>query len=75
MVRTTVQRDRGQTSNLATELLVASQLMRQGFTVTLTLGQTKEIDLIAISPRGTTYNHRCQGAQEQDELAAAPQKG
>ena len=45
-------KNRNQNSNLASEFYVASQLFRLGFTVTLTLGHTKEIDLIVKHPDG-----------------------
>jgi len=37
-------------TNLASEFYVASQLFRLGYEVTITLGHTKEIDLIVINP-------------------------
>jgi hypothetical protein len=43
-----------QNTNLASEFYVASQLFRLGYTVTLTLGHTKEIDLIVAHPDGRT---------------------
>lgn len=39
-------------TNLAAEFFVASQLYRKGYNVTLTLGHTKEIDLIIPFPDG-----------------------
>ena len=45
-------RTSGQNTNLASEFYVASQLFRLGYTVTLTLGYTKEIDLIVANPDG-----------------------
>ena len=41
-----------QNTNLASEFFVASQLFRLGYMVTLTLGHTKEIDLIVTHPKG-----------------------
>ena len=38
-----------QNTNLASEFYVASQLFRLGYIVTLTLGHTKEIDLIVVN--------------------------
>lgn len=43
-------RDKTQNTNLASEFFIASQLFRLGYIVTLTLGHTKEIDIIAIRP-------------------------
>jgi len=43
-----------QNTNLASEFYVASQLFRQGYVVTVTLGHTKEIDLIVAHPDGRT---------------------
>ncbi len=44
--------DKIQNTNLASEFFIASQLFRLGYVVTLTLGHTKEVDLIAIRPTG-----------------------
>ena len=41
-------------TNLTAEFFVASQLFRLGLGATLTLGHTKEIDLIAVGPTGRT---------------------
>ena len=43
-----------QNTNLAAEFYVASQLFRLGYIVTITLGHTKEIDLIVAHPDGRT---------------------
>jgi hypothetical protein len=43
-----------QNTNLAAEFYVASQLYRLGYIVTITLGHTKEIDLIVAHPDGRT---------------------
>ena len=42
------------TTNLAAEFHVASQLLRLGYIATVTLGNTKEIDLIVAHPDGRT---------------------
>lgn len=47
-------RDKTQNTNLASEFYVASQLFRLGYVVTVTLGHTKEIDLIVAHPDGRT---------------------
>lgn len=41
-------------TNLASEFYIASQLYRLGCVATLTLGHTKEIDLVVIHPDGRT---------------------
>lgn len=46
--------DKTQNTNLASEFYVASQLFRLGYVVTVTLGHTKEIDLIVAHPDGRT---------------------
>lgn len=43
-----------QNTNLASEFYVASQLFRRGYSVTITNGHTKEIDLIVSHPDGRT---------------------
>jgi len=45
---------KSQNTNLASEFYVASKLFRLGYTVTVTLGHTKEIDLIVAHPDGRT---------------------
>lgn len=47
-------RDKTQNTNLASEFYVASQLFRLGYVVTVTLGHTKEIDIIVAHPDGRT---------------------
>lgn len=44
------RKKKSHSTNLAAEFFVASQLNRYGYTVTLTLGNTKEIDLIVANP-------------------------
>ncbi len=39
-------------TNLASEFFVASQLFRQGYDVTITLGHTKEVDLLFENKKG-----------------------
>jgi len=41
-----------QNTNLATEYCIASLLFRLGYNVTITLGHTKEIDLIVTNSAG-----------------------
>ncbi len=45
---------KSQNTNLAAEFYIASQLFRLGYVVTITLGHTKEIDLIVAHPDGRT---------------------
>ncbi len=45
-------KDKGGNTNLAAEFYVASQLFRLGYNVTVTLGHTKEIDLLVTHPDG-----------------------
>lgn len=40
----------GESANLAAEYFVASQLFRKGYIVTVTFGNTKQIDLVVIHP-------------------------
>jgi len=47
-------RNSRQDANLPAEFYVASQLFRLGHTVTITLGHTKEIDLIVVHSDGRT---------------------
>lgn len=41
-------------ANLAAEFFVASQMFRVGLGVTITLGNTKEVDLVALRPDGSS---------------------
>ncbi len=43
-------REKGGETNLASEFYVASQLFRLGYNATITLGHTKEIDLVVTHP-------------------------
>lgn len=45
-------KDEIQNTNLASEFFVASQLFRLGYIVTITLGHTKEVDLIVVNKEG-----------------------
>lgn len=47
-------RDGGLNSNLASEFYIASQIFRLGYLPTITLGHTKEIDLLVSLPNGRT---------------------
>jgi len=52
MPRSERKRKGSATANLPAEFFVASQLMRLGHTVALTLSQTKEVDLLVRTRRG-----------------------
>jgi hypothetical protein len=47
-----LKRESTPNTNLAAEFYIASQLFRLGYTVTITLGHTKEIDLFVGDQRG-----------------------
>jgi hypothetical protein len=47
-----VKKNKIQNTNLASEFYVASLLFRLGYSVTITLGHTKEIDLIVVNENG-----------------------
>ena len=72
MPRKTEPPPREQTANLAAEFLVASYLIRLGYVVTLTLGQTKEIDLIAIGPRGRSVTIDVKGLKNKTNWPMRP---
>ncbi len=57
-------RNKTQNTNLASEFYVASQLFRLGYMVTLTLGHTKEIDLIVAHPDGRTITIDVKGLKD-----------
>ena len=59
-----MKRQYGQNTNLAAEFFVASQLFRLGYTVTITLGNTKEIDLLVAHPDGRTVTIDVKGLKE-----------
>lgn len=45
-------KNESQNTNLASEFFIASQLFRLGYIVTITLGHTKEVDLIVVNKEG-----------------------
>ena len=45
-------KDESQNTNLASEFFIASHLFRLGYIVTITLGHTKEVDLIVVNKEG-----------------------
>lgn len=65
-------RGRNQTTNLAAEFFVASQLYRQGYIVTITLGHTKEIDLIIAHPDGRTVTIDVKGLKNKTNWPLKP---
>lgn len=65
-------RDRTQNTNLAAEFHVASQLFRLGYTTTVTLGHTKEIDLIVAHPDGRTVTIDVKGLKNKTNWPLAP---
>ncbi len=65
-------KDKTQNTNLASEFYVASQLFRLGFTVTITLGHTKEIDLIVAHPDGRTVTVDVKGLKDTTNWPLTP---
>jgi hypothetical protein len=59
-------------TNLAAEFYVASQLHRQGYIVTLTLGNTKEIDLIVAHSDGRTITIDTKGLKNKTNWPVTP---
>lgn len=59
-------------TNLAAEFFVASQLYRLGYTVTLTLGNTKEVDLIVAHPDGRTITIDTKGLKNKTNWPLTP---
>ena len=65
-------RDKSPNTNLAAEFYVASQLFRIGYTVTITLGNTKEIDLIVAHPDGRTVTLDVKGLKNKTNWPLNP---
>jgi hypothetical protein len=61
-----------QTSNLASEFYVASQFLRLGYVTTVTLGHTKEIDLIVAHPDGRTVTIDVKGLKNTTNWPLTP---
>ena len=59
-------------ANLASEFYVASQLYRLGYTVTITLGHTKEIDLVVVHPNGKTITVDVKGLKNTTNWPLTP---
>ncbi len=67
-----MKRQSGQNANLAAEFFVASQLFRLGYTVTITLGNTKEIDLLVAHPDGRTVTIDVKGLKNRTNWPVNP---
>ena len=65
-------KERNQNTNLASEFYVASQLYRMGYIVTITLGHTKEIDLIVAHPDGRTVTIDVKGLKNKTNWPLKP---
>jgi hypothetical protein len=61
-----------QNTNLASEFFIASQLYRLGYTPTITLGHTKEIDLIVAHPDGRTVTIDVKGLKNKTNWPLKP---
>lgn len=61
-----------QNTNLASEFFVASQLFRLGYNVTITLGHTKEIDLIVTHPDGRNITIDVKGLKNRTNWPLKP---
>lgn len=59
-------------TNLASEFYVASQLYRLGYTATITLGHTKEIDLVVVHPDGRTITIDVKGLKDTTNWPLTP---
>jgi len=65
-------KDESQNTNLASEFLIASQLFRLGYIVTITLGHTKEVDLIVINKEGKKVSIDVKGLVGQTNWPVKP---
>ena len=61
-------------SNLASEFYVASQLWRLGYVVTITLGHTKEIDLIVTDDAGRIVTIDVKGIKNRTNWPMKPRR-
>jgi hypothetical protein len=59
-------------TNLAAEFFVASQLNRLGYIVTLTLGNTKEVDLLVAHPDGRKISIDTKGLKNKTNWPVSP---
>ncbi len=73
MPRTAERRTRV-SSNLSAEFFVASQLLRLGHTATLTLGQTKEIDLLVETRGGAEVTIDVKGLKNRTNWPLRPKR-
>ena len=60
------------TTNLAAEFFVASQLFRLGHTVTITLGNTKQVDLVVTHVDGRTVTIDTKGLKNTTNWPLTP---
>ena len=67
----TVKREPTNT-NLASEFFVASQLFRLGHNVTITLGKTKEIDLVVMNKQGKVVTIDVKGLKNKTNWPVNP---
>jgi hypothetical protein len=65
-------RELNQNTNMSSEFYVASQLYRLGYIVTITLGHTKEIDLIVAHPDGRTITIDVKGLKNRTNWPLKP---
>lgn len=65
-------KNESQNTNLASEFFVASQLLRLGYSVTITLGHTKEIDLIAVHLDGRIITIDVKGLKNKTNWPVKP---
>jgi hypothetical protein len=63
-----------ESANLASEFFVASQLFRLGLGVTLTLGNTKEVDLVVLRPDGTAITIDVKGLKNSTNWPIVPKR-
>jgi hypothetical protein len=59
-------------TNLASEFFVASQLFRLGYNVTITLGKTKEIDLVVMNENGKVITIDVKGLKNKTNWPIKP---
>jgi hypothetical protein len=65
-------RNKTENTNLASEFFVASQLFRLGHIVTITLGHTKEIDLIVTNENGHVITIDVKGLKNKTNWPVKP---
>jgi predicted AAA+ superfamily ATPase len=65
-------KEQRQTTNLAAEFFVASQLFRLGYIVTVTYGNTKEIDILVANPNGKKVSIDVKGLKNKTNWPLKP---